>query len=265
VDLQCDRFEACWKSGCPPRLEDYLAAWQDPVHDAVRRRLLRELVVIDMEYRWRKALAATTADPERANANARSPSERFYVLPYGPVLEDYLSRFPELLCGEQDQLDLVVAEYRVRQEWGDRPPYGAYRQRFPQVGSSLEPTLRGVALQLTSAVLRVYEREILVFATNFTSPVELGRQKTGETPPVSRVAAEHIERIVLAPVHDPTISRSQLYLDVVAKNVFLVENRSRKSSVFVEGKDRLPAGETRCLSLPFGVSVGRITVQMGES
>jgi hypothetical protein len=47
VDSACDRFEAAWHAGAPPRLEDFLGA---PAHPE-RAALLRELVVLDIFYR----------------------------------------------------------------------------------------------------------------------------------------------------------------------------------------------------------------------
>jgi WD40 repeat protein len=46
-DEACDRFEAAWKAGQRPRLEDHLA----PVPDAERPALLRELLLLEIDYR----------------------------------------------------------------------------------------------------------------------------------------------------------------------------------------------------------------------
>ena len=52
IDRACDRFEAVWKSGQQPRIEEYLSelAGESPPHV---RQLLIELVMVDMEWRWR--------------------------------------------------------------------------------------------------------------------------------------------------------------------------------------------------------------------
>jgi formylglycine-generating enzyme required for sulfatase activity/serine/threonine protein kinase len=47
IDEVCNRFEAAWRAGPPPRLEDFLADWQGPE----RLALLRELVLLDADYR----------------------------------------------------------------------------------------------------------------------------------------------------------------------------------------------------------------------
>src|SRR5690348_13033228 len=47
VDRACDRFEAAWRSGSRPRIEEFLAE----VPDQARPRLLRELIALDADYR----------------------------------------------------------------------------------------------------------------------------------------------------------------------------------------------------------------------
>jgi serine/threonine-protein kinase len=43
----CDRFEAAWRAGQRPRIEDYLAA----VPEAERPALLGELLLLEVDYR----------------------------------------------------------------------------------------------------------------------------------------------------------------------------------------------------------------------
>jgi serine/threonine-protein kinase len=47
ADQECDRFEAAWKAGQRPRLEDHLEA----VMEADRPGLLRELILLEVDYR----------------------------------------------------------------------------------------------------------------------------------------------------------------------------------------------------------------------
>jgi hypothetical protein len=65
LDEMCNRFENAWRAGVP-RLEGFLSGWQGEE----RLALLRELVLLDVDYRQRKGA------PVRA--------------------EDYLERFPDL-------------------------------------------------------------------------------------------------------------------------------------------------------------------------
>jgi WD40 repeat protein len=50
LDQVCTRFEAAWKAGTPPRIEDYLAE----LADAERSPVLRELVLLDVFYRRKR-------------------------------------------------------------------------------------------------------------------------------------------------------------------------------------------------------------------
>jgi serine/threonine-protein kinase len=89
-DQECDRFEAACKAGRRPRIEDHLAA----VPDAERPALLRELILLEVDYRllagerpaadeflarfptvgrdWLAAVLRQTAVPERAPAPANA-------------------------------------------------------------------------------------------------------------------------------------------------------------------------------------------------
>jgi hypothetical protein len=69
IDEACDRFEAAWRAGAPPRLEEFVAGWEGDK----RAALLRELVPLDADYR-------------RARGEPVAP-------------EDYRGRFPELGAG----------------------------------------------------------------------------------------------------------------------------------------------------------------------
>jgi hypothetical protein len=66
IDKVCNRFEAVWRSGGRPRIEDPLTGWEGEP----RAALLRELVLLDLDYR--RAVGET------------------------PAPADYQSPFPEL-------------------------------------------------------------------------------------------------------------------------------------------------------------------------
>lgn len=122
IDEVCDRFEAAWKEGQPPQIGEYLAI--DPTADdsPPRRRLLIELVMIDLEYRWQGAFqrpptgqAATKAADPQATGEPSSAA-----LPARPRLVDYVARFPELAPLEALPEELLAHERRVCERWGGR-------------------------------------------------------------------------------------------------------------------------------------------------
>jgi len=57
IDEVCDRFEAAWKAGQQPRVEDYLDAEAGPAREA----LLQELLRVDAHYQWRMHPLPTVA------------------------------------------------------------------------------------------------------------------------------------------------------------------------------------------------------------
>lgn len=126
-------FEAAWKAGAAPRVEDFVT--RPPFHGPAvpgeqHSRLLVELVKVDLECRWRQGGAAGG----------------------GPRLEDYLARFPELAADSPRRLELIGEEYRVRQRWGDRPAHAEYAARFP----AWRDQLPGCLLPIDAELVRAY-------------------------------------------------------------------------------------------------------------
>jgi hypothetical protein len=51
-----DQFDQAWRRGEPPRIEEFVAR-VPLVQDQARRKLIEELIKLDLEYRWRSGLA----------------------------------------------------------------------------------------------------------------------------------------------------------------------------------------------------------------
>src|SRR5579871_4906209 len=99
-------FERAWQASGPPQIEDFLdGRWA--VASPERRRLLLELICVDLEFRWRHG-GPTERPPDRL------------------VLEDYVALFPELGPVECLPLEIVGEEYRARSQWGDRPSHASF-------------------------------------------------------------------------------------------------------------------------------------------
>src|SRR5262245_57247264 len=137
VDGLCDRFEAAWRAGERPRIEDYLAE----LPAGGRPALLRHLVALDADYRWLRG-------------------ER-------PQPQEYCDRFPSLdpawvareVGGAAAELAAPSTETPVRSmpqgAPGDTTPY----QRPAGVARS-EPTL--VVARAGPGALGVAELEALL-------------------------------------------------------------------------------------------------------
>jgi eukaryotic-like serine/threonine-protein kinase len=88
------QFELAWQRGEPPEIADFLELTGAPA-PSERRRLLFELICVDLEFRWRNTAC---------NRLVHEPI----------MLEGYTAKFPELGTLEQVPLELIGEEYRVR-------------------------------------------------------------------------------------------------------------------------------------------------------
>jgi len=130
IDWVCRRFEGAWKIGRVPDIGDHLALDPSIASPEHRRKLLLELVMLDMEYRWKTA-SQGTAGGEASEA----------TFPARPRLNDYVARYPEFGPLEQLPAELFGEEYRARHLWGDRPRHDEYLAAFgdnrPELGHVL--------------------------------------------------------------------------------------------------------------------------------
>jgi tetratricopeptide (TPR) repeat protein/tRNA A-37 threonylcarbamoyl transferase component Bud32 len=106
-----EHFEQCWQHGQPPDLDDFL-----PEQLEARRALLVELVHTDLEYRLRAGNAAR--------------------------VETYLKHYPKLGESEETLVDLIAAEYELRNDLEGGVSRDEYRARFPQLAEKLAGRLR---------------------------------------------------------------------------------------------------------------------------
>src|SRR5262249_11556899 len=114
-----------WNADELPSLTEFLpSAAAD-----VRRRLLEELVKLDLEFRWSQSI-----EPLH--------------------LEDYVRRYPELGPVEGLPLDLIVEEYEVRKESGCSPSHDDFATRFPAHASALQDALSDVDAELANEAAR---------------------------------------------------------------------------------------------------------------
>jgi len=104
-----EAFEAAWRAGHRPRIEDFLHGRE------TESRLLAELAQTDLEYRLR------AGEPARA--------------------ERYLARFPELASNHDAAVELIVAEYRlaVGTDAGASPD--EFLDRYPRYAAALASRL----------------------------------------------------------------------------------------------------------------------------
>jgi hypothetical protein len=101
LETVLERFEGAWLDGQQPALDDFL-----PQHGQDRSALLPELVLIDLECRW------------KAGQMVR--------------VEPYLSRYPELAISTGAVLRCLAQEFTLRRRREPQLQLVEYQERFPQ-------------------------------------------------------------------------------------------------------------------------------------
>ncbi len=115
-------FERGWRQGGPSKIGDYLYC-RSQANPERRRRLLVELICVDLEFRWRNYVPGQLGS---------EPA----------LLDGYVGLFPELGALDQLPLELIGQEYRVRRQLGDRPTHDDVIARFRMRQESIRAELR---------------------------------------------------------------------------------------------------------------------------
>jgi serine/threonine protein kinase len=133
-----DDFEAAWVKEPFPAISTYVAR----VPKELASELVADLVLIDLERRWRCA----------------GPSPDSDAIPARPLLENYARVLTQLGSVEELPLALIAAEFRVRHLWGDQPATDEYVRRFParanEVGSSCQKLMDELSREPSSALMQ---------------------------------------------------------------------------------------------------------------
>ena len=129
-----DRFEEAWIKGPVPVLSDYLPKELSPEN---HRRVLLEMVSIDLENRWK----SFASDSSATISETLSGSTVVAGLPRCPLLEDYCRAFVELGSVERLPPAVVLQEYQLRSRAGYSPSSQEYQQRFPYLPKELSRKL----------------------------------------------------------------------------------------------------------------------------
>jgi tRNA A-37 threonylcarbamoyl transferase component Bud32 len=189
-DALLDEFEEAWERGPAPALEAFWARVRGKLgNDAARQRVLAELVKIDLHRRWRTAAPASH-----------------------PLIETYLTRFPELGGAARAPADLIAEEFCARRLRREAVQHDEYYTRFPTRAAELR------------AILEQTEAELI------PSLPALEQAVTAAAPKTESVAA-FVERLTALPILMPDHQRQSAqpgfktrFADVAGLIRFLREN-----------------------------------------
>jgi adenylate cyclase len=113
--------------------------------------------------------------------------------------------------------------------------------------------------------IRVYDGEQLVYAAEASGPVELGRQSTISEELYNQVQDSNPVRFVIANIHEDTVSRKHLRMELVAHGRVRLTNLSDRRRVYLANGSILQPNESCELILPANFALGIKTIRIEES
>jgi serine/threonine-protein kinase len=119
-----------WKSGQKPRIEQFLNEWP-----GISPRELAAVMRVELRQRWRQGQK--------------------------PRAEDFLERFPQLRTEVEDVVDLIYAEFLIREELCQNPSLEEFERRFPEHAQELKEQI-----ELHAALGVTEQSPPLAFDTN---------------------------------------------------------------------------------------------------
>ena len=106
VDEFVEQFDLAWDGAAVPDIADFLPVAEHPQY----RETLRELIRVDLEFRWQRGCAKS--------------------------IDEYRRDFPELLADAESLSQIAFEEYRARRHAGESVNPADYARRFDIVTDS---------------------------------------------------------------------------------------------------------------------------------
>ena len=127
-----EEFESTWQDGSAPEIGAYLQQAVDraapPLSADEQRELIIGLIAVDLEHRWR----------------AWRPTGEHATL---WLLDGYAQQVPDFLREQSWPDELIIAEYKNRRRFGDRPSVEQVLNRFPNRREALMPLLSALQIE----------------------------------------------------------------------------------------------------------------------
>ncbi len=137
-----ERFEAAWRRGEPPAIDDFLPSKSDQRID-----VLVDLIHVDMEQRLDRG--------------------------EGIEVEQYIASYPELAAEKATVLDLIAGEYRLRQARDPQLTVPRFAERFPEYREDL-------ALRLAAGHRPARRGMMRLNCPHCHTPIEVGRDAAAD-------------------------------------------------------------------------------------
>lgn len=131
-----ERFEAAWNKSVPQ-----FDLFVPERSDSAFLGTLQELIIIDLEFRWKRIAAGEHATAEQATGeqatDKQGTDEDVDDFELARVVEDYIHEYPELSDPAIIE-HLAEEEFSIRRRYGDQPSAESFCGRFPVLRDRFE-------------------------------------------------------------------------------------------------------------------------------
>ena len=227
-DELLESFESAWDAGETPDVFRFAERCPRESFGAT----VAELIQIDLERRWKSANAELK----------RELSKYLEVLPPGFTNDELL--------------ELVCWEYRIRNQWGDCISRKQVWQSHAYLGSSLIDRIDSLSKTMDWPSVAILINGQTILEVELDRDIEAGRQKSMEQMPWSLSSSPFVHRIILSEAGDPTLSRNQLAISRSSPGSVLVQNKSSNRAIALRGQGAIDSGESLVCQLPVFVHLG---------
>jgi adenylate cyclase len=116
---------------------------------------------------------------------------------------------------------------------------------------------------MSDLLLRLYERQRLVYWGEFDAPVELGRQTTGEPGPFAERQIEAgLWRLVIAHADEPNVSRQHLLVSPLSPKRVRLENLRGQLPILLHDGTELAPRSACEMPVPYRLDIGKRSVEI---
>jgi hypothetical protein len=211
-------IEDAWKAGRTPDLRTLL----DSVAENDPERVIPDLIMIDMEWRWKSGNPQLYRD----------------LRDYEAILNAPLST--------TDRAMVLCREFGIRNRWGDCLSRKQLCERHPELADlflrNVNKEIRDIADWPKVSLLR---HGMPIASTNLDRPVTAGRQSSSIEVPWSILTSDFHHHLVLCDMDNPQLSREQLELTLLPEQIISIRNTSASRAISVRSsRTAIDAGQT---------------------
>lgn len=206
-----------WKSGQIPDLRTVIGSVSPDDPD----RVIPEIIMIDMEWRWKSTRPELQRD-----------------------LRDYESLLAQPMSAK-DRAKVLCREFGIRNRWGDFIPRDQLCLRHPDLRDlfvkSVDKEIRDIA---DWPEIRILQQGRTIASARLDRLVTAGRQSSTDQTPWSVLTFDFSHHLVLCEMLNPQLSREQLEFRLLSPKLISIRNASRSRAVAIRSsRTAIDAGQ----------------------